>query len=266
MDGVAFSTLVIYLLVLPGILFQRAYSGGGIWFTGKGLLSDKKGAAGHPRHPSSARGFAEEIFKSVLTTCALHLIWGSIFVGTMHALHHPANVALFFETLAGTDGGALVRLLFGGGNTPLTIAYMASLYIAAPLMGRFSLGRVREYRLDLKSKAFRFNDNWYYLFRGEVYGLIENGGSPEIPILDHTHGSFVVGHGDNYYEYAGVIEDWALSSQGDLERIMLSAVTRAPLKPDGSGSTEAIGANFVVLEAKQIEAIQLSYRILEREV
>ncbi len=264
MNNVAISTVIVYLLVLPGILFQRAYSCGGIWFTGKDIVGMRRGASGHPSHPLSTRGFAEETLKSVLTACVLHFVFGSLLTGlTFLIIPQSEGWEYPLERILAGSSDSLTQSLFGAGRSIWTISYLGFLYAVSPLLGRIALGIVRKRKWDLKSKAFRFNDNWYYFFRGEIYDLKEYGGSTSVSVsLDHTLGTFVVGHGSTYFEYKGVIEDWTLSKQGELETIIITEATRKEFNTDLA--PVEIEDHFLILEAKKIESIQLLYRVLER--
>lgn len=239
MSGVVFPALVIYLLVLPGILFQRAYSSGGIWFWGKPRENlQKLAAAGHPRHPSSNRGFAEEIFKGLLTAVTLHVVWC---VGVSLLTPFYVQIGLIGDMLAGRANAPSLDSQLDGKFGPWIVAYFVSQYAAAPLIGRLALGLVRHCKWDKRSRAFRFNDNWFYYFTGEILDLEEfvwaDARKELSKRIQGIETEIITSHSGEAYIYRGLTENWSITDNGALEYVVLSNTRRSLLNPPAEVQT-----------------------------
>jgi hypothetical protein len=89
---------------------------------------------------------------------------------------------------------------------------------------------IRKFKLDIRYKFFRLNNEWHYLFSGEildfpdVVGESENIEIIQIDLLATT--------GEESVIYSGILQDYYLSKDNGLDRIYLSQVYRRKLKDD----------------------------------
>lgn len=274
MSNLAFTTLVIYALLLPGLLFQKGYAEGGLWFvrlfrldrifqkfTGRDVKAGRL-SGDHPTHPRSTRGFAEELIKSFVAAIILHAIWIPVF-------------SFFYERIANTplDLGAIALLAFGIIPKDTTysnalqdfgrpsISYLITIWIASWNLGRISLSLVRGCRLDHRTRMFRFKDPWFYRLRGEILCFKEFSDQPVSPKqLISVNAKVVVKSAMGSLIYSGIIVDFTCSSPTDLRELVLSEAECSLVGSDlvEKKAKKLSARDLVILDADKIEAIILS--------
>lgn len=110
------------------------------------------------------------------------------------------------------------------------LIYTTALVGISAASGRLLRAVIRSFKLDIRYRFFRLNNEWHYLFTGEildfpdVIGDSENVEMIQIDLLASTSEGSVI--------YSGILLDYYLSKDNGLDRIYLSQVYRRKLKDD----------------------------------
>ncbi|QXD16626.1 hypothetical protein GQ464_006710 [Rhodocaloribacter litoris] len=266
--NLAFPALLVFLLILPGLLLSYAYRKGFSW-----------------RSPVSFSSLPGEIARGVLLAILLHL-FGILIVQKC-----------FGKTI---DYSAILVLLLGQANPESREgahalravsehAHSILLYfLSLSLIGGFGLGYgvhwlVRRLRLDLRWDALRFDNDWYYLFTGEVrvFDLVQQDRTPERlhALLEKERVvcvfiAAVVEQGGSAFLYWGILSDFFFDVTGKLDRIVLQSAHRRSLAQDRAeestlpSESEAyypIHGHYFVLPFHHIRNLNVEYYISSGE-
>jgi len=89
---------------------------------------------------------------------------------------------------------------------------------------------VRKLKLDRKIKLFRFQNEWHYIFSGEILDFPKVSG--EADDIDCSYVDALVRTDEGTVIYSGLLTDYILTKEGGIDRIYLSSVKRRFLKDD----------------------------------
>jgi len=152
--------------------------------------------------------------------------------------------------------------------------YFLSLYIFAVLLGYLSHYLVRKFKLDLKYRFFRFNNEWYYLLSGETMKFGEVDGNDGD--VDGVYLTTVVHHSNEDYLYRGIVADFFFDKSGNLDRLLLRNVLRRSLSNDRNSDEPFnnlpderyydIKGDYFLLRYSEISTINLDYIFLTKEI
>jgi hypothetical protein len=215
--NIAFPALVVFLLALPGIIFNYAAHE-------RELLS-----------PVYRLPLSDEIAQSAVFAAVLNILWCWLITW--------AGYEIVFEDV-------LILLTGGSGLPPLELSnryaaiarhpdriasYFLGLYLASALVGLMTGGVIRRFHLDLRFKFLRIDNPWHYMLNGEQPLFQENRKAyAEMWEIDEKELkrenitvslSCVVTHGSHSFVYEGIPFDYHLDRSGNLERIILEFVT-----------------------------------------
>ena len=211
--NVAFSALLVFLLLFPGVLFRTYFK------RAEKVVLDIK-------------PFGQAAIDAFLAAIVLDLVWywlAVLVTGTR------ADFATLFTLIAGEKSAelesALARLSADPWHPGL---FFGSLYAFA-IVAAFLLRRVvTRWRLDRRgaplANFLRFDTPWYYLFTGYDRPSAPNG----VAI------GAVVSLGGTAYLYTGVLVEYFLDDQGQLNRLVLASAARRPLADDALQDDEAL--------------------------
>lgn len=252
--NIAFSALLVLILVLPGIALRYSYARGPWRWS----------------HPTSLRPLADEVAYSVVSATGLHLLW----IQLAQAFGAQPDLTAVMVLLTGAYGPE-ARLLeptlasitgsVGGIGT-----YFGSLYLFSAMAGTAAHFAIRRTRLDRRFRAIRFSNDWYYLLSGEVMEFGELG-APEKNIAG-VYLSAVVEMGGSAYLFRGIVADFSYDSDGQLDRILLRAAHRRKLSDDRTSADPPrsdeeryydIRGDFLVLRYSEIKTLNLDYFEIE---
>ncbi len=219
----AFPSLVIFLLLLSGIIFNYAYLRG---------LGRREG-------PVAMKRYREYLVHATIYALILNATWGFFFSLAARRCF-SWNVQWY----------VLLRLLMGGQqikeNQVEIIAdhlfgiavYLLSLYLLSAILGTLAHGIVRRLRLDKRYEIFRPDDLWFYLLSGEILEFpkvtrelwgIEEDITKNIDLKGL--GVFLtafVHHGEKTFLYGGFVWDFGYTRDGNLDWIALRFPVRIP--------------------------------------
>jgi hypothetical protein len=221
--NVAFSALLVFLLLLPGFLFRTYFK------RAEKVVLDIK-------------PFGQAAIDAFLTAIVLDLFWYWLTV-----------------LLTGThaDFKALLTLVAGEKSTGLDDAiaeiaadpwrpgvYFGSLYAFA-IAAAFALRHaVTRWRLDRRgaplANFLRFDTPWYYLFTG-----YDRDSAPDAVAI-----GAVVSLGGSAYLYTGVLVEYFLDDQGQLSRLVLASAARRLLSEDATEEGETLPSDWIEVDRR----------------
>lgn len=208
--NIALATLTLLVILYPGFLFRRFY------FTEE---------------------FSREYFKQSVTD----LIFSSILPGF---LIHFIGYFLFIKGTTQIDVITIGTLLSGTSDSDKVTNAFKAVYEKAPFLIRYFTGVsfvgmtagfmtklvVRKLKLDRKIKLFRFQNEWHYIFSGEILDFPKVPGNAED--IDCSYVDALVKTDEGTVIYTGLLADYILTKEGGIDRIYLTDVKRRFLKDD----------------------------------
>lgn len=208
--NIALATLTLLVILYPGFLFRRFY------FTEE---------------------FSKEYFKQSVTD----LIFSSIvpgflihFFGYLFFLQGRTEIDVFTigTLLSGTSDPVKVTQAFKAVyEKALTIiSYFIGVSIIGMIAGLLAKLIVRNFKLDRKFKLFRFQNEWHYIFSGEILDFPKVPGKAED--VDFSYIDVLVKTNEGTVIYSGLLADYILTKDGGIDRIYLTEVKRRSLKDD----------------------------------
>jgi hypothetical protein len=235
----AVSTLFLFLFILPGITFKRAYLSSA--FSRKLKFS----------------GILDEVFWALFPSIIMHFI--SYFL-----LLAASSIFYFDFDLKATLTAALLQQ----DNKEYASIFLSYLLYCTFVMsvsffaGHISRKAVRLLKLDRKFKLFRFTNDWHYLLSGEFLDF------PEVP--DHPEEvsfklvNVLTSVGSQQMIYIGELIHFTLSDEGGLENVVLKDAKRRLLQDDLSENRYyEIPGGYITIPYKTIININIRYFYLE---
>ena len=219
--NIAFPAALIFLLILPGLIFRYAYARGS-WYWNS---------------PVSLQQMSNELAYSVLFAVGLHAIW----LGISDSVGHPADIRALFVLLI-ANFGKDSQLLQGALNSVVDHTFEVFFYFISICFGAAVLGHVfhlvvRGLKLDRRTRILRFKNEWYYLLSGEVLSFEEVDDEGEE--ISGVYVAAVIEQGKTCYLYRGYLQDWSYDSEGELDLLRLRYAHRRALADDDSGGSIA---------------------------
>ncbi|RYE28477.1 MAG: hypothetical protein EOP42_16775 [Sphingobacteriaceae bacterium] len=239
--NIALSTLVLVILLIPGFLFRRFYYSG---------------------------EFSKEYFKQnfsdlILPSLILSGIINTFCYSLVYLLGFRSDAIPAISTLlSGTTDSVIVSRSI---NTLFLEFYPGlSYFIFAGLTGAVAgfLGKyfIRTYKLDRRYKLFRFQNEWHYLFSGEILDFPDIHSSAKTNQL--TFVDALVNTSEGSLIYSGILSSYVLSSSTGIDRIYLSDTRRRYLKNDDQNNPERyydMPGDFFVIFSSQIINLHITY-------
>jgi len=259
----ALSALVIFLLLIPGILFNYSYL--------KGL--------GRRDGPIAIKHYGDYLVHSTIYALILNSVWA-------FGASRIRSISI--------DWNAVIQLLASkfseqNGLPPISqhmseiTFYLLSLYAASALFGYLAHIIIRRTKLDKRFSLFRPDDLWYYMLSGEIGEFKENPfpekfSSEDVDVLLTA----VVTHGEQTFQYRGFVVDFGYDNQGDLDWVSLIYFDRQLLEQEPSREsrkgqmpsqhpTNETKENghfenaLMVLKYSEMNAIRLTYLSLRKK-
>ena len=236
----AVSTLFLFLFILPGITFKRAYL--------SSVFSRK----------IKFSGVLDEVFWALFSSILMHIISYLMLFSASPIFNFEFDLKRVLSiALLQQDNETLYGDIF--------LAYL--LYCTFVMAVSFFAGHasrkiVRLLKFDRKFKLFRFTNDWHYLLSGEFLDF------PEVP--DHPEEvSFklvnaLTSVGSQQMIYIGELIHFTLSDEGGLENIVLKDAKRRLLQDDLSENRYyEIPGRYITIPYKTIVNINVRYFYLE---
>lgn len=263
--NIALPALLIFLLVLPGIALRYTYLKG--WWRWNS--------------PVSIQSISDEVAYSIICAGILHVAWYSIV--SILGFGKPDLRSVLVLLIGGGAGSSedLPSAIAATVESPFrVVGYFLSILIFSGLLGLVAHILVRKWRLDRKTKALRFKNEWHYLLSGEVLEFSEFQPLERQGIVDGVYLSAIVKHGRSDVLYRGIVADWLLDSKGDLDRILLRGAHRRNLENDRAPGQDRnnddpayqddpryydIEGNFLVVRYQELTTINIEYVFVDED-
>ena len=232
----AVSTLFLFLFILPGITFKRAYLSSA--FSRKLKFS----------------GILDEVFWALFPSIIVHFLSYILILGIspwfpfkLEDLRELLRTALLQDNKAEYADIFFSYLYYC--SFVLTVSFFA---------GHASRKVVRLLKLDRKFKLFRFSNEWHYLLSGEFLDF------PEVP--DHPEEvsfkmvNVLTSIGNQQMIYIGELIHFTLSDEGGLDNIVLKDAKRRLLQDDLQEKRYyEIPGRYITIPYKTIININIRY-------
>jgi len=218
--NVAFVTVLLFLIFVPGALFVRAYLSG----------------------PWSKK----YIKTSAIDELAYAVVPGAVFqfIGTL-LVETCTSYSVDFEKIAhllldlGDKSKAVEAFNSLHTYSAEIVWYNIVLWGVAFLLGLGARDAVKRLELDTKIPFLRFNNEWHYLLSGDILKCKDIVGEEgNLKDFDLTSIDAMVELGEETLIYSGILVNYELSRDGGLDRIYLENVFRRKLKDDKIKSEE----------------------------
>jgi hypothetical protein len=222
--NIAFSALVLALLLLPGGLFRYGYLRGPV----------------QQRTPGVTLNLTDNLGWVLVGAVGMHAL--ALWVLSGFGVHPGYDLILPAVTgQFGKDGEwlqATIRALPSVQGA--YAAYFAGSSFGAYLLGVLLHALVRSSGLDSRLGFLRFADDWFYILderanrfdAGPRWTLFGRWGIGRATVLPDVYVTVVVDQKDAAYLYRGIVQGYALDDKGNLDRLELRSAKRRKLTDD----------------------------------
>lgn len=252
--NIALSTIVLFFLLIPGILFRRFYY---------------------------SEEFSREYFKStffevfistIIPSLIFQLIW--FFLSRLLGQHVDLNILSDLASAKPLEG------TFSNvqNNSVKILVYNLSLFLFSGICGYYWKQIVRNKKWDRRFKIFRYQNSWHYILKGEFFDFpraeisLE---SDEVEDIEFVFIDAIVQIGGESYLYDGILVDYELRNDGGLETISIKNAQRRKLsndstieedgtKSDNSNKYYPIIGYILLIKYSELKNLNFTYLRLER--
>ncbi|WP_075341196.1 hypothetical protein [Tenacibaculum agarivorans] len=236
--NIAAVSLAIFIIVLPAILARRIYFTKELSksFTDKNTL--------------------QEIFSSLFLAGFIHSFWITIVENRGYKIDFDIILKLLFNARAIDSYDSISENIYS------IIKYFSSITVISVIFSYLLRNIIRYFKIDRKTNLFRYDNNWYYLFSGEVLDITEYNSDDTISSNDINQRLVDVLTKSNSEEiiYRGTLVDYQLDKNNSVEYIVLSYPRKKV-----NGVNKTITSNYFVIPYDEILNINLKYISTESE-
>lgn len=200
--NIAFPALLIFLLILPGLIFNSAFY----------KIENT---------PLTYVPFTNKTIISSIITLVLHIIGLSVLT---RLFHHSLNIQPLLILISGAQGKEYFAVLSSLSTVQLffSVVYLLVIYFVAYTFGYLLRFLIIQFEWDRYS-IFEIDSPWYYLFKGYVWEDGKPGGVRVAAILEISGNCFL---------YVGILEKFFLNGSGNIDRLVLTNAMRREIKND----------------------------------
>lgn len=215
--NLALPALIAFLLLLPGFIFRTRLK-----------RAERTSLDFSP--------FGQIVAEAVLWSFVAHLIWLGLSDIVFSQRFQPLVLMKLLSSAPLSQADATVAV---AANFEWIVGYCGSLFVAAFLIPTLARTAISRYRLDRSSApwgaVFRFHDApWYYLLTGADFTEEE---APDFIVI-----SAIVEIAKEAVLYVGVLSEFFVDAEGQLDRLVLQGVSRRPIASD-KNRADADGGN-----------------------
>jgi len=235
--NIAFPALLIFLLFLPGLFWTMAF-----------YNTDSE--------PLNYVPLTYKAMVSFFATFLLHMFWLSIM---NHFPYFQINLREMLVLISGAQSPLYTSTIkaINVSEIKSIVIYFVTIYAFAYALGKSFNYIVLRFKLD-RFKIFRFDNVWYYLFKGYELENIEPDGVIISAVMEFA------GQG---YLYQGYLESFFYDKEGNLDRLVLTDASRRKIESDKSNpenqSTETrfypIDGDYFVLKYSEIKNLNVQF-------
>lgn len=252
--SIALSTLVLFFLLIPGIIFRRFY------------YSEE----------FSREYFKETFFGVFISTLIPSLFFQFIWYFLVKLINQEVNLFILADIVSQQPAKSSFDHIQS--NSFKILAYNLSMFIVSGIAGFWLKKLVRRYKLDRSFKFFRFQNSWHYILKGEFFDFPRAEISLDRDTVEDIEFVFVdaiIELNEETYLYDGFLVDYELSNTGSgLETISLTNAQRRKLiddskiskkgnKKDNSNKYYPITGHILVLKYCELKNLNFSYYTLD---
>jgi hypothetical protein len=256
---IAFTSIILVLLFLPGLIFFRAYF---------------------------ANSFSSKYFKSSFSSIIPTIIIPSLILHFLafqfikpFVFKYEPNIE-YIGLLLTIDKPEILSEIFLNIKLHLKeiATYFLLLYLFSAILGFSIWSIIRKLKLDRKIPPLRFPNKWYYIFTGELLEFSDNwkyknsknffrkkktsDSKVENVSISIRYVEVLVQIGNYSIIYSGILEDYGLSkSEAGVEFIKLSNVTKSilSLKSKVINKSIIIPGDFLIIPFIEIKNLNITY-------
>ncbi len=252
--NIALSTIVLFFILLPGILFRRFY------------FSEE---------------FSKEYFKSTFFEVFISTILPSFFFQLIwffsaRLINQHVDLFILSDLISAKPSKDTIYNIQD--NSVKIIVYNLSLFFFSGACGYFWKQLVRNKKWDRSFKIFRYQNSWHYILKGEIFDFPRAEISLEIDEVEDIEFVFIdaiVELGGESYLYDGILVDYELRSDGGLETISIKNAQRRKLsddsdidgdgrKSDNSDKYYPIYGHILVIKYSELKNLNFAYLRLQQ--
>lgn len=252
--SIALSTLVLFFLLIPGIIFRRFY------------YSEE----------FSREYFKESFFGVFISTIIPSLLFHFLWYFIAKLINQEVDLFILGDIVSQQPSKSSFYNIQD--NSFKILIYNLSIFIVSGISGFLAKQTIRKNKLDRKFKFFRYNNSWHYILKGEFFDFPRADISLEKDTVEDIEFVFVDAiieiNGESYL-YDGILVDYELSNVGSgLETISLtnaqrrklnddSAISKKGKKKDNSKKYYPISGHILVLKYCELKNLNFSYLTLD---
>lgn len=136
--NIALSTVVLFILLIPGLLFRRFY------YT----------------EEFSKEYFKQTFFGTFVSAFIPSLLFHALWYYLANCFGHSIDLSVLGNVLSGRNSDVVFSTIESSFGR--IVWYNGSIAVAAGLAGFFSKKSIRSWKLDRTFKLFRFQNSWHY--------------------------------------------------------------------------------------------------------
>ncbi|MCL6220426.1 hypothetical protein [Zunongwangia pacifica] len=249
--SIALSTLILFFLLIPGILFRRFY------------YSEE----------FSKEYFKETFFGVFIATFLPALLFQFIWYFLANIFNQKVDLYILGNILSqSTEKSSFQNV---EKNFLNIITYNSTMFFASGLCGYILKKIVRLRKWDRYSKFFRFQNSWHYILKGEFFDFPRADMTLDEDTVEDIEFVFVdaiVEINNESYLYDGILVDYELSNDGGLNYISLTGAERRNIKndskivegikQDNSKNYYPIKGHTLLLKYSEIKNLNFTYYTL----
>lgn len=246
----AFSTILIFLLIFPGVIYRRLYN---------------------------SKEFSKDYLrKNTLDEVTGSILWGILIQGLgVYIVTRFFHMELDTETVAylitGAKDDAHSAKAFAKFYESLDklLLYYVSLIFLSGLAGYTAKAFVRKTGLDRKSRLLRFDNEWHYILSGEILEFPEltntlNPDRVKAKDLESKYVDVLIKIDSDFIIYSGFLIDYHLSGHGGLDMISLKGVRKKLMDRNGKFLIDQpLNVDVFTIPYNQIMNLSINYYVLE---
>lgn len=259
--------LLFILVVIPGLLFKRFF------FYGE-----------FSKQFTTKESIYKSLFYSIIPGIILQLFayWLYMTIRTSQFTNEEI-LNIFKELFSSKSEYSVSTKLFFSNGFNYFLLHELTVFFLAILSGHFVARIIRFFKLDIHFKILRFQNQWYYIFSGEIRDFrkfkhlkLKIGEKPEInkendPKSLPPYGDILVENGGEQVLYTGFIVDYDLNydNLNELDKIYLKGASRYRdfrpedvencLETNGIKTKVPIKGDVFILKADKVLNINLTF-------
>jgi hypothetical protein len=212
-----FTTVLVLLLVAPGLFFSKAY------FSGSFNIRFSKLTV------------TDQVFYALIPTLFFHLLL--VLAGTSINLFY-VDFKVLGVLLMGAKEDATIEKAFSAIQQDLgnILLYQATAILLAIILGWGLRYFVKRNKIDKTVEFFKYDNYWYYLLTGEILEFSNDSDSGDSSIdaseIEFIFLDILVASKDKNLLYSGLFYDYQLAADGGLDCLFLKSARRKFINTD----------------------------------